>query len=198
MKKYILFAAVGAALLAGACQRDNNGGIEAPKSSTLSFTATNPTPENATRATLERIGDEFVGDWEATDVVGVYALFNGTPVGDGDGNNVSNIPFTYNPAENSFGGSVNQDGVGNWTYRFYYPWVSGGSSLGTTNIPFGNVRTQNGAAYNSAYDILVTPSVAATGAAGGLNSVTRPPLLKIGVRWDWNMALHSTPALLPH
>lgn len=56
--------------------------------------------------------------------------------------------------------------MGAWSYTAFYPYVSGTSSDATTaSIPFGNIRTQQGNAYNSAYDALVAEPVSVTAAS---------------------------------
>lgn len=61
----------------------------------------------------------------------------------------------------SFEASGLPDIRGDWTYEAYYPALS---SKGT--VAFGPARTQTGAAYNSAYDVM-TGTVTANGAAAG-------------------------------
>lgn len=98
-----------------------------------------------TKATLDANAEDtqFLAAWEdATDKVALSAMSDSF---------LDEAPATWDANEGVFIASftseiptVNED----WIYEAVYPYVDGG------NIPFGSDRTQNGNAYNSAFDVM--------------------------------------------
>ena len=81
--------------------------------------------------------------------------------------------FDYNTASAAFEGSLNDFVAGGGNYYAFFPHAQ---VTGTTaNLPFGNLRTQTGNDFNSAYDALVaTPQ--AYGAADEAGKVDGNPV----------------------
>lgn len=108
----------------------------------------------------------FTAEWEAGDALGIL------PVKTGGTAPATAAKFDYNTASAAFEGSLNDFVAGGGNYYAFFPHAQ---VTGTTaNLPFGNLRTQTGNDFNSAYDALVaTPQ--AYGAADEAGKVDGQP-----------------------
>lgn len=97
-----------------------------------------------TRAGITVGEDSFSGHWEKGDAMGVLFTAPGAAA--------ELRKFTYNDSEFAFEGELPAQS-GAWRYLAFYPHadVSGTRA----SVPFGNLRTQKGNAYNCASDALV-------------------------------------------
>ena len=99
-----------------------------------------------TRAGISVGESTFTGYWEENDAMGI--LFTAP------GSTPELRPFTYNNNDFAFEGELpTQSGA--WQYMAFYPHATVNGTK--ASIPFGNLRTQSGNAFNCASDALVAP-----------------------------------------
>lgn len=135
------------------------------------FDEANATPETSNGSLIKvyaNVGESvFTAEWEAGDALGIL------PVKTGGTAPATAAKFDYNTASAAFEGSLNDFVAGGGNYYAFFPHAQ---VTGTTaNLPFGNLRTQTGNDFNSAYDALVaTPQ--AYGAADEAGKVDGNPV----------------------
>ncbi len=101
-----------------------------------------------TRAGISVGESTFTGYWEDNDAMGI--LFTAP------GSTPELRQFSYNNNDFAFEGELPAQ-TGAWQYMAFYPHAN---VTGTkASIPFGNLRTQSGNAFNCASDALVAPSL---------------------------------------
>ena len=99
-----------------------------------------------TRAGISVGESTFTGYWEENDAMGI--LFTAP------GSTPELRPFTTNNNDFAFEGELpTQSGA--WQYMAFYPHATVNGTK--ASIPFGNLRTQSGNAFNCASDALVAP-----------------------------------------
>ena len=99
-----------------------------------------------TRAGISVGESTFTGYWEENDAMGI--LFTAP------GSTPELRPFTYNDSDFAFEGELPAQ-TGAWQYMAFYPHATVNGTK--ASIPFGNLRTQIGNAFNCASDALVAP-----------------------------------------
>lgn len=135
------------------------------------FDEANATPETSNGSLIKVYANVaenvFTAEWEAGDALGIL------PVKTGGTAPATAAKFDYNTASAAFEGSLNDFVAGGGNYYAFFPHAQ---VTGTTaNLPFGNLRTQTGNDFNSAYDALVaTPQ--AYGAADEAGKVDGNPV----------------------
>ena len=145
--KPLLFALVATATVYS-CSKEVDAPVDEqpvsePVTNVIKFKAEITDP--STKATLEANAEDtkFLASWEnASDKINLVALSNSFN---------DEAPAEWDESEKCFVASftsetptVDED----WEYEAIYPYVDDG------NIPFGSERTQNGNAYNSAFDVM--------------------------------------------
>lgn len=121
--------------------------------------------QNESRAAIKVDGATFSGTWENDDAMGVLFSEPGNPAYSDPRR------FIYNASEFAFEGEL-PTGTGAWRYKAFYPHspVSGDIA----SVPFGNLRTQQGNAFNCASDALVAEMLGFSNAAPGLTDEGEP------------------------
>lgn len=145
--KPLLFALVATATVYS-CSKEVDAPVDEqpvsePVTNVVKFKAEITDP--STKATLEANAEDtkFLAAWEdASDKINLLASSDSF---------IDEAPAEWDESEKCFVASftsetptVDED----WEYEAIYPYVDGG------NIPFGSERTQNGNAYNSAFDVM--------------------------------------------
>lgn len=169
MKKILkpLFCAAALVSLAGCNKFDEANATPETSNGSLIKVYANVAENDGTRANINVGESVFTAEWEAGDALGIL------PVKTGGTAPATAAKFDYNTASAAFEGSLNDfvEGGGNYYAFFPHAQVTGT----TANLPFGNLRTQTGNDFNSAYDALVaTPQ--AYGAADEAGKVDGNPV----------------------
>ena len=169
MKKILkpLFCAAALVLLAGCNKFDEANATPETSNGSLIKVYANVAENDGTRANINVGESVFTAEWEAGDALGIL------PVKTGGTAPATAAKFNYNTASAAFEGSLNDFVAGGGNYYAFFPHAQ---VTGTTaNLPFGNLRTQTGNDFNSAYDALVaTPQ--AYGAADKAGKVDGNPV----------------------
>lgn len=169
MKKILkpLFCAAALVLLAGCNKFDEANATPETSNGSLIKVYANVAENDGTRANINVGESVFTAEWEAGDALGIL------PVKTGGTAPATAAKFDYNTASAAFEGSLNDFVAGGGNYYAFFPHAQ---VTGTTaNLPFGNLRTQTGNDFNSAYDALVaTPQ--AYGAANEAGKVDDNPV----------------------
>lgn len=169
MKKILkpLFCAAALVLLAGCNKFDEANATPETSNGSLIKVYAKVAENDGTRANIHVGESAFTAEWEAGDALGIL------PVKTGGTAPATAAKFDYNTASAAFEGSLNDFVAGGGNYYAFFPHAQ---VTGTTaNLPFGNLRTQTGNDFNSAYDALVaTPQ--ASGAADEAGKVDGNPV----------------------
>lgn len=169
MKKILkpLFCAAALVSLAGCNKFDEANATPETSNGSLIKVYANVAENDGTRANINVGESVFTAEWEAGDALGIL------PVKTGGTAPATAAKFDYNTASAAFEGSLNDFVAGGGNYYAFFPHAQ---VTGTTaNLPFGNLRTQTGNDFNSAYDALVaTPQ--AYGAADEAGKVDGNPV----------------------
>ncbi len=169
MKKILkpLFCAAALVSLAGCNKFDEANATPETSNGSLIKVYANVAENDGTRANINVGESVFTAEWEAGDALGIL------PVKTGGTAPATAAKFDYNTASAAFEGSLNDFVAGGGNYYAFFPHAQ---VTGTTaNLPFGNLRTQTGNDFNSAYDALVaTPQ--AYGAANEAGKVDGNPV----------------------
>lgn len=169
MKKILkpLFCAAALVSLAGCNKFDEANATPETSNGSLIKVYANVAENDGTRANINVGESVFTAEWEAGDALGIL------PVKTGGTAPATAAKFDYNTASAAFEGSLNDSVAGGGNYYAFFPHAQ---VTGTTaNLPFGNLRTQTGNDFNSAYDALVaTPQ--AYGAADEAGKVDGNPV----------------------
>lgn len=169
MKKSLklLFCATALASLAGCNKFDEADTAPDSGNGSLIKVYAKVAENDGTRANIHVGESAFTAEWEAGDALGIL------PVKTGGTAPATAAKFDYNTASAAFEGSLNDFVAGGGNYYAFFPHAQ---VTGTTaNLPFGNLRTQTGNDFNSAYDALVaTPQ--AYGAADEAGKVDGNPV----------------------
>ena len=169
MKKSLklLFCATALASLAGCNKFDEADTAPDSGNGSLIKVYAKVAENDGTRANINVGESVFTAEWEAGDALGIL------PVKTGGTAPATAAKFDYNTASAAFEGSLNDFVAGGGNYYAFFPHAQ---VTGTTaNLPFGNLRTQTGNDFNSAYDALVaTPQ--AYGAADEAGKVDGNPV----------------------
>lgn len=169
MKKILkpLFCAAAIVSLAGCNKFDEANATPETSNGSLIKVYANVAENDGTRANINVGESVFTAEWEAGDALGIL------PVKTGGTAPATAAKFDYNTASAAFEGSLNDFVAGGGNYYAFFPHAQ---VTGTTaNLPFGNLRTQTGNDFNSAYDALVaTPQ--AYGAADEAGKVDGNPV----------------------
>ena len=169
MKKILkpLFCAAALVLLAGCNKFDEANATPENSNGSLIKVYANVAENDGTRANINVGESVFTAEWEAGAALGIL------PVKTGGTAPATAAKFDYNTASAAFEGSLNDFVAGGGNYYAFFPHAQ---VTGTTaNLPFGNLRTQTGNDFNSAYDALVaTPQ--AYGAADEAGKVDGNPV----------------------
>lgn len=149
MKKSLklLFCATALASLAGCNKFDEADTAPDSGNGSLIKVYAKVAENDGTRANLHVGESAFTAEWEAGDALGIL------PVKTGGTAPATAAKFDYNTTSAAFEGSLNDFAAGGGNYYAFFPHAK---VTGTTaNLPFGNLRTQAGNDFNSAYDALV-------------------------------------------
>lgn len=149
MKKILkpLFCAAALVSLAGCNKFDEANATPETSNGSLIKVYANVAENDGTRANINVGESVFTAEWEAGDALGIL------PVKTGGTAPATAAKFDYNTASAAFEGSLNDFVTGGGNYYAFFPHAQ---VTGTTaNLPFGNLRTQTGNDFNSAYDALV-------------------------------------------
>lgn len=169
MKKILkpLFCAAALVSLAGCNKFDEANATPETSNGSLIKVYANVAENDGTRANINVGESVFTAEWEAGDALGIL------PVKTGGTAPATAAKFDYNTASAAFEGSLNDFVASGGNYYAFFPHAQ---VTGTTaNLPFGNLRTQTGNDFNSAYDALVaTPQ--AYGAADEAGKVDDNPV----------------------
>lgn len=121
--------------------------------------------KGGTRANINVGETSFTAHWESGDALGIAYSEPGTTAYRGPER------FTYDGGAFAFEGEL-PTGRGDWQYRAFYPYAP---LTGTTaSVPFGNLRTQRGNAFNCAADALVAETLDFSDATQGLTDDGEP------------------------
>ena len=149
MKKSLklLFCATALASLAGCNKFDEADTAPDSGNGSLIKVYAKVAENDGTRANIHVGESAFTAEWEAGDALGIL------PVKTGGTAPATAAKFDYNTTSAAFEGSLNDFAAGGGNYYAFFPHAK---VTGTTaNLPFGNLRTQAGNDFNSAYDALV-------------------------------------------
>lgn len=149
MKKILkpLFCAAALVLLAGCNKFDEANATPETSNGSLIKVYANVAENDGTRANINVGESVFTAEWEAGDALGIL------PVKTGGTAPATAAKFDYNATSAAFEGSLNDFAAGGGNYYAFFPHAQ---VTGTTaKLPFGNLRTQAGNDFNSAYDALV-------------------------------------------
>lgn len=149
MKKSLklLFCATALASLAGCNKFDEADTAPDSGNGSLIKVYAKVAENDGTRANIHVGESAFTAEWEAGDALGIL------PVKTGGTAPATAAKFDYNTTSAAFEGSLNDFAAGGGNYYAFFPHTQ---VTGTTaKLPFGNLRTQAGNDFNSAYDALV-------------------------------------------
>lgn len=156
MKKSLklLFCAAALASLAGCNKFDEANTAPETGNGSLIKVYANVAKDDGTRANINVGESAFTAEWETGDALGILPVKNGGTAP------ATAAKFDYNTASAAFEGSLDNFAAGGGNYYAFFPHAQ---VTGTTaNLPFGNLRTQRGNDFNSAYDALVATPKAYT------------------------------------
>lgn len=165
MKNVFKALSIAAALFAG-CNSDETSAPATPGNDALVKIHAETVVNKDSRANIEVNGTTFSGSWEDGDAMGVLFSVPGS-------SEFSAEPrrFVFNSNEFAFEGEL-PAGTGDWQYLAFYPHAA--ISGKTAAIPFGNLRTQLGNAYNCASDALVAEMLSFSNAERGKTDEGEP------------------------
>ena len=149
MKKILkpLFCAAALVSLAGCNKFDEANATPETSNGSLIKVYAKVAEHDGTRANIHVGESAFTAEWEAGDALGIL------PVKTGGTAPATAAKFDYNATLAALEGSLNDFAAGGGNYYAFFPHAK---VTGTTaNLPFGNLRTQAGNDFNSAYDALV-------------------------------------------
>lgn len=136
-----------AAMLAGCSNYDETDGATPEGKGTFVKLFAEVTGQPESRAGITVDGSTFTGTWEDGDAMGVFPSVPGTEA-------YSPLQrFVYNSSEFAFEGSLPSSDAGNWSYLAFYPHNTVNGK--TVSVPFGDLRSQKGNAFNCSHDALV-------------------------------------------
>ena len=151
MKKSLklLFCATALASLAGCNKFDEADTAPDSGNGSLIKVYAKVAENDGTRANIHVGESAFTAEWEAGDALGILPVKTGGTVP------ATAAKFDYNTTSAAFEGSLNDFAAGGGNYYAFFPHAK---VTGTTaNLPFGNLRTQAGNDFNSAYDAWSPP-----------------------------------------
>lgn len=149
MKKILkpLFCAAALVSLAGCNKFDEADTAPDSGNGSLIKVYAKVAENDGTRANIHVGESAFTAEWEAGDALGIL------PVKTGGTAPATAAKFDYNATSAAFEGSLNDFAAGGGNCYAFFPHAQ---VTGTTaKLPFGNLRTQAGNDFNSAYDALV-------------------------------------------
>ena len=149
MKKILkpLFCAAALVSLAGCNKFDEANATPETSNGSLIKVYANVAENDGTRANIHVGESAFTAEWEAGDALGIL------PVKTGGTAPATAAKFDYNTTSAAFEGSLNDFATGGGNYYAFFPHAQVSGT--TAKLPFGNLRTQAGNDFNSAYDALV-------------------------------------------
>lgn len=149
MKKILkpLFCAAALVSLAGCNKFDEANATPETSNGSLIKVYANVAENDGTRANIHVGESAFTAEWEAGDALGIL------PVKTGGTAPATAAKFDYNTTSAAFEGSLNDFAAGGGNYYAFFPHAQVSGT--TAKLPFGNLRTQAGNDFNSAYDALV-------------------------------------------
>lgn len=149
MKKILkpLFCAAALVSLAGCNKFDEANATPETSNGSLIKVYANVAENDGTRANIHVGESVFTAEWEAGDALGIL------PVKTGGTAPATAAKFDYNTTSAAFEGSLNDFAAGGGNYYAFFPHAQVSGT--TAKLPFGNLRTQAGNDFNSAYDALV-------------------------------------------
>ena len=149
MKKILkpLFCAAALVSLAGCNKFDEANATPETSNGSLIKIYANVAENDGTRANIHVGESAFTAEWEAGDALGIL------PVKTGGTAPATAAKFDYNTTSAAFEGSLNDFAAGGGNYYAFFPHAQVSGT--TAKLPFGNLRTQAGNDFNSAYDALV-------------------------------------------
>lgn len=149
MKKILkpLFCAAALVSLAGCNKFDEANATPETSNGSLIKVYANVAENDGTRANINVGESAFTAEWEAGDALGIL------PVKTGGTAPATAAKFDYNATSAAFEGSLNDFATGGGNYYAFFPHAQVSGT--TAKLPFGNLRTQAGNDFNSAYDALV-------------------------------------------
>ena len=165
MKNVFKALSIAAALFAG-CNSDETSAPATPGNDALVKIHAETVVNKDSRANIEVNGTTFSGSWEDGDAMGVLFSVPGSSDFSADPRR-----FVFNSNEFAFEGEL-PAGTGDWQYLAFYPHAA--ISGKTAAIPFGNLRTQLGNAYNCASDALVAEMLSFSNAERGKTDEGEP------------------------
>lgn len=159
MKNVFKTLSIAAAALFAGCNSDETSAPATPGNDALVKIHAETVVNKDSRANIEVNGTTFSGSWEDGDAMGVLYSVPGS-------SDFSAEPrrFVYNSNDFAFEGEL-PAGTGDWQYLAFYPHAA--ISGKTASIPFGNLRTQQGNAFNCASDALVAEMLSFSNAERG-------------------------------
>lgn len=148
MKKILkpLFCAAALVSLAGCNKFDEANATPETSNGSLIKVYANVAENDGTRANIHVGESAFTAEWEAGDALGIL------PVKTGGTAPATAAKFDYNTTSAAFEGSLNDFAAGGGNYYAFFPHAQVSGT--TAKLPFGNLRTQAGNDFNSAYDAL--------------------------------------------
>ncbi|WP_418425471.1 PCMD domain-containing protein [Alistipes sp.] len=166
MKNVFKILSIAAAALFAGCNSDETSAPATPGNDALVRIHAETVVNKDSRANIEVNGTTFSGSWEDGDAMGVLYSVPGS-------SEFSAEPrrFVFNSNEFAFEGEL-PAGTGDWQYLAFYPHAA--ISGKTAAIPFGNLRTQLGNAYNCASDALVAEMLSFSNAERGKTDEGEP------------------------
>lgn len=149
MKKILkpLFCAAALVSLAGCNKFDEANATPETSNGSLIKVYANVAENDGTRANIHVGESAFTAEWEAGDALGIL------PVKTGGTAPATAAKFDYNTTSAAFEGSLNDFAASGGNYYAFFPHAQVSGT--TAKLPFGNLRTQAGNDFNSAYDALV-------------------------------------------
>lgn len=166
MKNIFKILSIAAAALFAGCNSDETSAPATPGNDALVRIHAETVVNKDSRANIEVNGTTFSGSWEDGDAMGVLYSVPGS-------SDFSAEPrrFVFNSNEFAFEGELPAS-TGDWQYLAFYPHAA--ISGKTAAIPFGNLRTQLGNAYNCASDALVAEMLSFSNAERGKTDEGEP------------------------
>lgn len=153
---YKALAILAAAALSAGCSSYDETNDPAHAGNTFVKLRADVADDAETRAGISVGESTFTGYWEYNDAMGV--LFTAP------GSSPELRPFTYNDSDFAFEGELPAQ-TGAWQYMAFYPHATVNGTK--ASIPFGNLRTQIGNAFNCASDALAAPILSFANAEPG-------------------------------
>ena len=160
---YKALAILAAAALSAGCSSYDETNDPAHAGNTFVKLRADVADDAETRAGISVGESTFTGYWEDNDAMGV--LFTAP------GSSPELRPFTYNDSDFAFEGELPAQ-TGAWQYMAFYPHATVNGTK--ASIPFGNLRTQSGNAFNCASDALAAPILSFANAEPGKTDEGEP------------------------